>query len=183
MEYFLTQTAYLTKKGDTDGAIALITEQAKFQSSILGHVEKLDEVVNEYLRKGIGRRADVIAAQEAEYTKKVKEVKEAYSAGKKLSEIALTSEFPLDKLEALCQGLRFEYINANKDEILKALTKSKDIASVAEQYEVKPKQLKGALHTWANTDEKAEKVLKSFLVAKTEFQPKTKSNETEQVAV
>lgn len=102
MEHFLSQTAYLTKKGDTDGAIALIQEQARFQSSILEHVGKLDEVVNEYLIKGIGRRGDVKAAQEAEYVQKVKDVKEAYASGKKLSEIAQTSDFTPEKLETLC---------------------------------------------------------------------------------
>ncbi len=177
MEHFLSQTAYLTKKGDTDGAIALIQEQAKFQSSILEHVGKLDEVVNEYLIKGIGRRGDVKAAQEAEYVQKVKDVKEAYASGKKLSEIAQTSEFTPEKLETLCQGLKFNYLEANREEILKALTKSKDMASVAELYEVKPKQLKGALHTWARTDEKADKVLKSFIVAQTETKPKAKPDE------
>ena len=177
MEYFLSQTAYLTKIGDTDGAIKLIQEQAAFQSKILEHVNKLDEVVNGYLMKGIGKRGDVKAVQEAEYLKKVKEVKEDYASGKKLSEIAQTSGLSLEKLESLCQGLRFNYIDANKEEIIKSLTKSKDISSVAELYEIKPKQLKGALHSWARTDEKVEKVLKSFQVAQTEAKPKVKPDE------
>ena len=127
--------------------------------------------------KGIGRRGDVKAAQEAEYVQKVKDVKEAYASGKKLSEIAQTSDFTPEKLETLCQGLKFNYLEANREEILKALTKSKDMASVAELYEVKPKQLKDALHTWARTDEKADKVLKSFIVAQTETKPTAKQDE------
>ncbi len=165
MEYFLTQTTYLTKKGDTNGAIDLIKNQAIFQDSISNHVKDLDAVVSKYLIDGVGRRGDVKAAQEADYIREVNEIKTAYVGGKKISEIATTSKLPIDKIESLCQGLRFEYLSSNKEEILKALSKSRDTQSVSKLYEVSNKQLRGILNSWAQTDAKAFKVLESFKVA------------------
>ncbi len=162
MEYFLTQTTYLTKKGDTDGAIELIKSQALFQDSISKHVKDLDEVVSKYLIDGMGRRGDVRAAQEAEYARKVNLVKEVFSSGVKISEIVKTSGFTKEQIESICQNLKANYLNANKNEIVKALGKSKNILEVAQTFEVKAKLLRGVVLDWAKEDEKIAKIMESL---------------------
>lgn len=162
MEYFLTQTTYLTKKGDTDGAIELIKSQALFQDSISQHVKDLDEVVSKYLIDGVGRRGDVKAAQEAEHARKVNLVKEVFSNGVKISEIVKTSGFTKEQIESICQNLKPTYLNANKSEIVKALGKGKNFLEVAQTYEVKAKLLKGIVLEWAKEDEKLAKIVENL---------------------
>ncbi|AHJ13131.1 hypothetical protein [Sulfurospirillum multivorans] len=162
MEYLLNQTAYLTKRGETDAAIEMIQEQAKLQEKLNDAVKTLDETVNGYLAKGYGRKATINEYKEAIYAKKIEEAIKLYKSGKKLSEIVKTSELPVEVLTDKCGPFKNEFLDANKKEIEKLFFKEQNLKQLSESYEVKIKHIRATLILWAKTDQKLAELLEAY---------------------
>lgn len=161
MDYLLNQTAYLTKRGETDEAIKMIQEQAKLQKELDTMVESVENIVVGYLEKGYARRTTINEFNEAKNVKKIEAAIELYKSGKKLSEVAESTSLPIEMLVEKCGPFRVAFLEANKKEIEKLFFKDQDMKQIADLYEVKIKHLRAALSHWALTDLRLAKLLES----------------------
>lgn len=187
MDHFIDSIGFFTKKGNTDKAMELIKDQALLQDSIDETTKKLNEISEKYLRKGIGSKLDIEALARKDKELKEEEIKNLHKRGMACSEIA--TKFPgvdIEHVKALTAPFRSEYLEAQKDEIKKAIIKKENLTELASKLGIKNKVLIAALNIWALDDEKLSKVWLDPTAIDTletglEKQSKTKPNKEEEV--
>ena len=104
MENMLSQAAYFTKRGETDKAIAVITEQANLQEELNKFITSLGEKAEKFFEKGYGRKDDVDEHKKKAHSTKMAKVNELAKLGKNPSEIAKEVEgIGLDEIQPICK--------------------------------------------------------------------------------
>ncbi len=109
MEYFLTQVAYLTKKGDTEEAIKIVNEQALVQGRINDAINSLEVAIKECFMKGYGNRFDIEDFLKEQRSQDLKGVNDAAKDGQTPSFIH--AQFPkvsLDEIIQVCKPYSVE---------------------------------------------------------------------------
>lgn len=171
MDYLLNQTAYLTKRGDTDEAIKMIKEQAELQKSLDEMVGSMDKTINTYLEKGYGRKAAINEFNEAKSVEKIEAAIKLYKSGKKFSEVAEESGLSVEVLVDKCGPYKADFFEANKKEIEKQFYKEQNLKQIADFYEVKIKHLRATMIQWAVDDQKLAKLLETYFETEKASQP------------
>lgn len=104
MENMLNQAAFFTKRGETDKAIAVITEQANLQEELNKFISSLDEKAEKFFAKGYGRKDDVDEHKKKAHSVKMTKVHELAKLGKNPSEIVKEVEgMSLEEIKPICK--------------------------------------------------------------------------------
>jgi len=139
---------YYNKKVETltqKGLYSELSEYMKNASAFVKNIEKslvpLQNDLNNAFEKGIGRRRDVDDFRKAKRKESIAKAAELLQAGELPSVVKDKLETTDEIVSTALNGVRDEYIQMHKEEIIEKLNRKITFEEIAKQMEVKPKYI------------------------------------------
>jgi hypothetical protein len=169
LESFNRGIERLTKRGSYDEIPEQLKKATDFSEALNKHITELNELIIQKMEEGFGSRRD-LARYESDKEKAAKEelrklkedVGAEYAKGELFSKLEKKLEGKISDEEIARVKNRYvnDFMEANKDKIIKAVISKKDYAVVAESFEVEMK----VLYAFLSRTEKEEKIEKALLL-------------------